>query len=29
MYEIKKDMGWCDDINFQKNITNLLKLKKN
>ena len=27
--EIKKNMGWCDDIKFsQKNITNLLKLKK-
>ena len=23
--EIKKDMGWCDDIIFQKNIINLLK----
>ena len=21
-------MGWCDDINFPKNIINLLKLKK-
>ena len=26
--EIKKSMGWCDDVRFPKNITNLLKLKK-
>ena len=26
--EIKKNMGWCDDVHFQKNITNLLELKK-
>ena len=23
--EIEKDMGWCDDINIQKNITEELK----
>ena len=25
--EIKKNMGWCDDVRFPKNITNLLELK--
>ena len=23
--EIKKNMGWCDDIKFKENIINLLK----
>jgi L,D-peptidoglycan transpeptidase YkuD (ErfK/YbiS/YcfS/YnhG family) len=26
--KIKKNMGWCHDINFPKNITNFLKYKK-
>jgi len=26
--EIKKDMGWCDDINFPKKYNRLIKIKK-
>ena len=26
--EIKKDMGWCNDINFPKKYNKLLKIKK-
>ncbi len=27
--EIKKDMGWCDDINFPKKYNKLFKIKNN
>ena len=26
--EIKKNMGWCDDINFPKKYNKLIKIKK-
>ena len=26
--EIRKDMGWCDDINFPKKYNKLFKIKK-
>ena len=27
--EIKKDMGWCDDVNFPKKYNQLIKIDKN